>query len=200
MLNIFLARHGEDTDNRKNILNGHRDTQLTDKGVKQAQLLAKRLSNLNISFEHAYSSPLKRAYQTGSIITNKLKIKSPKVCDLLIERNFGELTGQHKDRIDELCGPNILKAPNVTYFLAPKNGETFPFVIKRAKLVLSRIKKSHNSGNILVTTHGDIGKMIYATYYNKPWKDVLKMFDFKNSDVLILSENPSLRRMMFANE
>lgn len=34
MLNIFIVRHGQDEDNAKRLLNGHRDRPLTDLGVK----------------------------------------------------------------------------------------------------------------------------------------------------------------------
>jgi hypothetical protein len=40
-------------------------------------------------------------------------------------------------------------------------------------------------------THGDIGKMIYAAYYNLDWKEILTMFHFGNSELLILSSDTS---------
>lgn len=33
-----------------------------------------------------------------------------------------------------------------------------------------------DGGRILLVTHGDIGQMIYAAYYNLDWKDVLQLF------------------------
>ena len=44
MLNLYLARHGQDEDNAKGILNGRRDNPLTKLGVNQAKKLAENLS------------------------------------------------------------------------------------------------------------------------------------------------------------
>lgn len=40
MSKIYLARHGQDKDNSEGILNGHRDTPLTDIGIMLANVLA----------------------------------------------------------------------------------------------------------------------------------------------------------------
>lgn len=92
-----------------------------------------------------------------------------------------------------MCAPNILETETVTYFLAPKDAETFPDLIERARKIRTEIESKHKKGNILLVTHGDIGKMIYAEYYHlissKEWKDVLKMFHFGNSDLLQLAQD-----------
>jgi len=38
-LHIYLTRHGQDQDNAHGILNGHRNTPLTELGIQQAQQL-----------------------------------------------------------------------------------------------------------------------------------------------------------------
>ncbi len=45
--------------------------------------------------------------------------------------------------------------------------------------------------SILLVTHGDFGKMLYAAYYDIPWEDVLRQFHFGNSEVLLLSKDSS---------
>ena len=40
-----------------------------------------------------------------------------------------------------------------------------------------------------MVTHGDIGKMIYAAYYNLDWQQVLTMFNFGNAEILLLAED-----------
>jgi len=44
-----------------------------------------------------------------------------------------------------------------------------------------------------LVTSGDIGKMVYAAYYNLPWEQVLTDFHFGNSELLILSESSSAK-------
>ena len=53
--------------------------------------------------------------------------------------------------------------------------------------ILDDIKRQHTSQNILAVTHGDIGKMIYAAYYQLSWQEVLTQFHFGNSELLQLS-------------
>ncbi len=189
MLKIYLARHGQDEDNNKGILNGHRDTSLTNLGFQQAKDLAEKIKEFDIKIDKVYSSPLKRAFDTAKTITNFLGIDEPKIINDLIERDFGSMTGKKISEIETLCSPDILKTKTITYFLSPKGAENFSDLLKRANLVLDIIKKNHNSENILLVTHGDIGKMLYTAYYNLNYLDVLKDFHFGNSELLLLSPN-----------
>lgn len=188
MLKIYLARHGQDEDNANKILNGRRNEPLTQKGIEQASEVAEKIKNTQIQFDHVYASPLQRAYKTAEIITDVLSIKKPEVLEDLIERDFGVMTGKAQNTIQELCSPDILQTSTVCYFLNPEGAETFPELVDRAKKILNTIKEKYKDGNILLVSHGDIGKMIYAAYYNLDWKQVLKMFHFGNSELLELSE------------
>lgn len=189
MLNIYLARHGQDEDNVKGILNGHRDMPLTDLGISQANEVAQKIQSSKISFDKVYSSPLKRAYKTAEIITDKLNMNKPVILSDLIERDFGIMTGVPLSKIEELCGPNIIKVGDANYFLNPDGAETFPILLERANKVLHELRIKHSDGNILLVAHGDIGKMIYAAFYNLDWQEVLKMFHFGNSELLLLSKD-----------
>jgi len=189
MLNIYLARHGQDEDNVAGILNGRRNQALTKKGIEQALGLAEKITNAKLNFDKIYSSPLKRAHKTAKIIAENLSVDEPEILQDLIERDFGIMTGQANSQIERMCSPNILKTETVTYFLSPEGSETFPELIKRGEKVLETIKQRHKDGNILLVTHGDIGKMIYVAYYGLEWMNVLKMFHFGNSDLLLMAEN-----------
>ena len=191
MLNIFLARHGQDEDNVLGILNGQRNQALTALGTQQAEQSAEHIKTSGLNFSAVYSSPLQRAHKTAEIITNKLGIAHPIILDTLIERDFGIMTGKETKDIETICAPEIIKTETITYFLSPEGAETFPDLIKRAQEVLREINKRHQEGNILLVTHGDIGKMIYAAYYNLEWQDVLAPFHFGNSELLILSPDSS---------
>lgn len=191
MLKIYLARHGQDVDNANGILNGRRDLTLTAKGIEQAKELAEKIKQIGLTFDKIYCSPLVRAKRTAEIVAEELGIDRLEVKMDLIERDFGVMTGKRVDQIAELCAGDILKASIITYFLAPEGAETYPQSLVRARKVLDFIKAKHQDGNILLVTHGDFGKMIYAAYYNLDWKDVLTMFHFGNSELLELSEETS---------
>ena len=189
MLKIYIARHGQNVDNVKGILNGHRDEPLTSLGEEQAHTTATYIKEAGLSFEAIYSSPLKRALNTAEIIASDLGLSQPQIELDLIERNFGIMTGLPVSKIEEVCAPEIIKTNTVTYFLSPEGSETFPQLIERGKRVISDIQSKHAEGSVLLVTHGDIGKMIYAAYYNLDWKDVLVSFHFGNCEVLLLSED-----------
>jgi probable phosphoglycerate mutase len=187
VLKIYLARHGQNNDNANGILNGHRDLPLTEIGINQATELANEIKAATLSFDVVLSSPLTRALRTAEIIADINNLPEPKIVDELIERNFGIMTGLRQSRIEELCAPNIIKTDTITYFLSPEGAETFPDLLKRADILLRKITEEYKEGSILVVTHGDFGKMIYAQYYKLDWKNVLTLFHFGNSELLLLS-------------
>lgn len=189
MLNIYLIRHGQNKDNIAGILNGRRDEPLTEKGIAQAYEAADEIRKTGISFDTIYSSPLQRAFETARIVSETISSPTPKKEELLIERDFGVMTGKNASDIEKLCAPNIIKGELITYFLNPDGAETFPDLMTRGKLLLDKIYTNHQQGNILLVTHGDIGKMIYAQYYDLDWERVLTQFHFGNCDLLLLSEN-----------
>jgi broad specificity phosphatase PhoE len=120
MLKIYLARHGQNEDNAKGILNGHRDLPLTPKGVEQAEEVAREIAAAQMGFTHIYASPLSRAFTTAEIIARAIGGPTPEVEELLIERDFGVMTGVEQSRIKELCAPDVIQAELITYFLSPE--------------------------------------------------------------------------------
>ena len=191
MLKIFLVRHGQDLDNFNGILNGRRDEPLTEKGISQAKELGEKIKKANLSFVKIYSSPLQRAYKTAEIIGDALNLQKPEILEGLIERDFGIMTGQPHTKIGGMCAPDIIQTGTVTYFLNPKGSETFPQLMVRARKLLQEVEELHKDGNILLVTHGDFGKMMYAGYYGLDWQGVLRMFHFGNSEMLELSKESS---------
>lgn len=193
MLRIFLARHGQNVDNLNGVLNGHRDLPLTEKGIEQAQELGRRINESALVFDKIYCSPLIRAKRTAEIVAEGLGMAKPIVLDSLIERDFGVMSGQPISKIEELCGPNILKTDVITYFLEAEGSESFDDAVERGKKVLEFVQKHHHDGNILLVGHGDMGKMIFAAYFGIPWMEVLTLFHFGNSELVELSKESSLK-------
>lgn len=189
MTRIYLARHGQDVDNVNKILNGHRDMELTEVGVAQAHKSAQHVSELGLHFDAVYASPLKRAFETARIIATESNQPNPVALQLLIERDFGVMTGIPISEIEARCSPEILKAELITYFLSPEGAETFPDLMQRGQQVIDFVSSKHPTGSVLLVSHGDIGKMIYAAYYKLPWKNVLLNFHFGNTEILLLSED-----------
>ncbi len=123
------------------------------------------------------------------------------ILDDLVERDFGVMTGQPTSSILERCDAEdvrirVLATDAINYFLDPPNAETFPDLIDRAHRLLFHIQtitkgssSSSSPSSILLVTHGDFGKMLYAAYYNLQWEEVLRQFHFGNSEVLLLAKD-----------
>ncbi len=199
MNKIYLIRHGQDEDNAKGLLNGHRNKALTEIGFRQVEEVSKKIKEADLRFDKIYHSPLLRTSQTAQKITGDLKISESEELNLIIERDFGVMAGKPIKNMEALCAPNILKTENGTYFLSAEGAETFPQVIFRAKETLKFIQDSHHNQSILLVTHGDFGKMLYAVYYDIDWKQALTFFSFGNSELILLAEGLSLKETHIFN-
>jgi len=88
---IYLVRHGETKANLEEIVSGHFDSPLTEKGEEQAKARGKDLKKIH--FDAVFSSDLIRAKRTAELISldRKLEVNTAK---LLRERFFGEWEGK----------------------------------------------------------------------------------------------------------
>lgn len=189
MNKIFLVRHGQDTDNAAGILNGRRDTELTELGREQVRRVAEKLRDNAV--EIIYASPLKRAYETARIIGTILGIDEIITDEHLIEREFGILTGKPVSDIPKYAD-RIIQTDKVNYFLEVEGAEDFPTLLDRGRKILQEIRQRHPDKNILIVTHGDIGKMIRAAYHNWTWEQGLKTPHFDNTEILELSDRQDI--------
>ncbi len=192
-MKIYLTRHGQNQDNLNGILNGHRDLPLTEIGREQAKNLGEHLKKESAKFDLVLCSPLSRASETAEIITDILGLEKPIKENLLIERNFGIMSGLNVSDVAKLGEENnfeCLKTDTITYFINPSGAETFPVLLIRAEKLFEKLKEEFpDKKDILLVGHGDFGKMVYASFYKLNWKDVLINFHFGNSEVLVLEEN-----------
>src|SRR5690554_3428122 len=95
---IYLTRHGETEWNVLRKTQGSRDISLTDRGIRQAECLANRLSGEVIT--HIYSSSLERAYRTAAAIGKKHGL-FPAKREELKEVNFGVWEGLTVKQIEK---------------------------------------------------------------------------------------------------
>jgi broad specificity phosphatase PhoE len=159
---IYLVRHGESEGNVKEIVQGHMDFPITEKGEKQVLKTADIFKDIH--FDAIYSSDLLRAKQTAEIIKlgRDLKIKTS---ELLRERKLGEFEGETSDYYyktlkDELSELDTLsKKERLGYKLHPtieSDGE----VINRFVTYIKEIAIAHRGENVLITTHGGPIKLL----------------------------------------
>ena len=63
MVKLYFIRHGESLANQKDVFIGQYDFDLTEKGRKQAEMVADYLKDVKV--DAIYSSDLLRAYHTA---------------------------------------------------------------------------------------------------------------------------------------
>ena len=89
---LYVTRHGETTWNAAERVCGRADAPLTEKGQKQAEKLAEKVSALQIPVTKIIHSPLQRAKDTAQAVADKLHLPM-EVDERLIEMDFGEYDG-----------------------------------------------------------------------------------------------------------
>jgi broad specificity phosphatase PhoE len=75
-VDLYFVRHGETEANRDNVLQGHCDFPLTDRGVKQCGEVGEALQSMN--WAKVFSSDLPRTLRTSQILLSKSKNYNPK--------------------------------------------------------------------------------------------------------------------------
>jgi|SRR3989344_2903262 len=146
---IYLTCHGETEWNKKEILQGHKDSNLTKKGKLSAESKGESLINKKIQI--IYSSDLGRCLSTANIINKYTKVKIIKTSKLR-EMNFGEFNGkQNEIFLKEFDLRNIYKKT--------PNGESFSDFRKRIIEFLKFLNKKKYK-KVLLITHNGVAKVI----------------------------------------
>src|SRR3954449_3811131 len=96
---LVLARHGQSEWNLKKLFTGWRDPDLTDLGVEEARQAGRWLKDQGYGFDVAFTSNLKRAQRTCSLILGEMDLSDIEVVrsQSLNERDYGDLSGLNKD-------------------------------------------------------------------------------------------------------
>lgn len=192
---MFLVRHAESTWNRLKKIQGQKDPHLSPYGKKEARLLAKRFKGL--SFDAAYSSPLRRAHETARVILGK---KPDIICeDGLIEIGLGDWEGKTLAAIRKQYGETFDRwAVRPTRIRIPK-GEDFKAFVKRVSHTLGGIEKAHPEGNVLVVCHGGVISTYASQVLNLPPDDVWCL-TVKNASLTIVEVAYDMHKMVTFND
>jgi len=152
MTEIIFIRHGKTENNGFGILQGWKDTPLNQEGMKDAEELAKYLSQ--IEFDFLISSDLQRAHDCALKIakkTNKPIIKDSS----LRERFFGQHQGIKITDIGykDASYPEMCKH---FYECDCPGGETHQDLNGRLEEFLKSLLKKYPNKRIVVTSHGGV--------------------------------------------
>lgn len=138
---LILVRHGESEWNRRNMFTGWQDVDLSEEGVAEAHRAGDMLKAAGARLDLAFTSTLKRAQNTLTIILSELGQETlPIVYDAALnERHYGDLVGLNKDEAKKRWGEEQVHLWQRSYDVAPPGGESLkdtaarilPFFAKR---------------------------------------------------------------------
>jgi len=156
---LVLVRHGESEWNKLNLFTGWKDVDLSEKGVGEAKLAGQLLKKEGFHFDIAYTSALKRAQRTLSIMLDELGQSNlgTRKDQALNERDYGDLSGLNKDDARKRWGEDQVHIWRRSYDIPPPGGESLKDTAARVlPYYEAHILPDLKAGkNVLVAAHGN---------------------------------------------
>ncbi|WKZ26699.1 MAG: histidine phosphatase family protein [Candidatus Paceibacterota bacterium] len=187
---VYFIRHGQSKDNVAPVFQSP-DSPLNEKGKRQAESIAQRVSRL--SFDALIASPFERAKQTTEAIA-KVTGKKAEYSDLFVERvKPSYING--KPYTDEKANnlwrewEKSLYTPN----MRAEDGENFDDLIARADKALTFLK-NRTEKSLVVVTHGYFLRTIVARVL---LGDLLSGEAFRNIQRTAAMENTGLTVLQY---
>ena len=170
---LFVFRHAETNDNRRGLFSGWRDSTLTPKGLAQAKEVALQLREEQIDF--AFTSHLKRAYNTLNIVLKTHPTISVFIDDRVIERCYGKYQGKSKFNFAKI-NPQRFALVHRGYDFVPSQGESLSMVENRAIYFLTQLKiwLLHAPGNVAISCHSNSMRAIVRYFEKLTVKEMLQ--------------------------
>ncbi len=172
MTHLYLIRHGQTEWNLAGRYQGQSDVPLSQKGIDQANSLARNFPAK--ALDAVYSSDLKRAVATAQAVADKFSLEVQRK-PALRELSFGAWEGLTYDQIVEKW-PEALR----DFFIHPDvlhipEGESFPILQKRAVGCIQAILRENEGKSIAVFAHGAILRAILADALGVPLANVWRL-------------------------
>jgi len=156
MAEIILVRHGETEWNVAYIFRGRIDIELSQTGMKQAELLARYLSDTKV--DAIYSSPLKRALQTAEAIAGYHRL-NVQIAPALIDFDFGRWQGLSRQEVQDKYKALYAEWLEHPHQVQMPDGEKLADVRKRALSVVESIIAKH-TGMVILVSHRVVNKVL----------------------------------------
>lgn len=199
-MKIYFVRHGETIWNKKRKYQGQVNTPLSEDGLRQARLTAEGMKE--IPFDCIFSSPLQRAYVTADTIRGDRDI--PIIQDeRLKEISFGIYEGRFIDKMEAPGRNRALRFRNdPVRYRAPKYGENFTDVIKRADAFLKEqvFPLEGKMEHVLVAAHGCSLRSCILLLTGRELRDFWETPFGKNCSTALFEYENGQAKMIYENK
>lgn len=155
---IVAIRHGETAWNRETRMQGQLDVGLNSMGRRQAQQLARALSDQ--SFDAIYASDLQRATQTAAAFAALCATHIVTEVGLR-ERCFGVFEGLTYREVQVRWPEQAQRWQGRDPDFGPQGGEVLREFAARALRTLERLASAHAGQHIAIVTHGGVLDCLY---------------------------------------
>ena len=182
-MRLLLIRHGETLFNQLDYTQGWVDSQLTEKGIRQAQYACKQIKNIHI--DQAFSSYSERAYDTACLA---LKDRSIKVIrdKRLKEFHYGSFEGNPNNLLHSIHKT----LPETYYNYRMFGGENTEDVIEREMNLIEELSLKYPNQTILLAGHGMSLKVLYEHIAYQSLMEKAPEYSFiGNGDVMLIEYN-----------
>lgn len=166
---LYLMRHGETFWNKKGLIQGSSDIELTPYGEELARDTRDGFEKDQIHFQRIYSSPYKRAVRTAEIIAEKQEA-DVQVDMRIREMCFGKYEGEKIKAVKEVDEniANCFHHPSL--YMADETADSFQDLYDRIAAFLKDeivpMEQDPSIENILVVCHGAVIRA-FLTYLRK---------------------------------
>ena len=161
-MKLILVRHGETIANSQFRLDGQYDTELSEKGEKQIQLLSKFLKKVHI--DRIFCSPLRRSKKTALAIAKHRNI-SPIERKELLEIDCGACTMMKRSEVIKKY-PSLVKGWKDNTDPPFPEGESLRDVESRVMPFIKELVSKFQNETILISGHGSLNVCILGYYLN----------------------------------
>ena len=203
MVKVILIRHGETDWNREQIFRGRIDVALNEVGLAQAGAVKESLKDVKI--DRIYSSPLSRAFETASVLSENrgLKVEIEKG---FIDIDFGRWQGLSHEKVKEEhkgLYETWLAEPHKVVF---PDGESLEDVSKRSMETLEKVIKNHPGETLAIVSHRVLNKVMLCAslglklsrfWYIKQDTCAINRFEYKDGNyyLTLINDNCHLKKV-----
>ena len=154
MTELFLIRHG----NAKKLKGeGYVTAPLTELGRKQADATGTYFKRADIAFDGFYASPLKRAYETASIIGAQIE-QAP-----VARTGIQEM--EYREWLPTLAVELVARTGALNRYYETRAGQVVRHpLLGRISRAMTEILRAHPQGRVAVVVHGGVVSGILAWY------------------------------------
>lgn len=179
MMKLYLVRHGQSIGNKKNILQGHTQFSLTEKGIEQAKRVGSRLAK--DVFDKIISSDLRRAKETAKEIIKHHQDTETIFTENVREQSWGVLEGKSSEEFN-----NILDEKEDPLSYKPENGMSINQYKKHVSNYINDLRDEHEGKKILIISHGGFITNTLMQAINAPEHDY-EQYSVDNTSVSIIN-------------